>query len=244
MKISLSAIALLTFYSSFAQVQNYTYTDCDGFSESVYDILGQGKPLLIVSAGLDCSICMGQAPDVKAFADAHPEVRVWGAMNYRYSTNLPTCTGVNNWESTYSWQSIFMFPDVNDDWQGLSYPSYYVISPVDSLIQYQGASFSLASIFALDLVSTGISPLNNSDRTFHYNAASNTLQITASAQENKLQFFLFNALGQMIIHTEILPEQTPIVIALSENMPAGIYFPTIQSQNGKIFSSKIVVKAD
>lgn len=78
---------------SFEQVQNYSYTDCGGYSENVYDIIGAGKPLLIASTGLDCSICMGDAPDVKTFSEQHPEVRVWGAINNRYTTVQPTCLG-------------------------------------------------------------------------------------------------------------------------------------------------------
>src|SRR5688500_4452207 len=103
MKSTLLPAFILFWIVASAQVADTSYTDCDGNTESIYGIIGQGTPLIIASKGLDCSICMGQAPGIQTFAADNPTVRVWAAMNNKYSTAQPTCTGANDWETTYAW---------------------------------------------------------------------------------------------------------------------------------------------
>ncbi|MDZ4845116.1 MAG: T9SS type A sorting domain-containing protein [Chitinophagales bacterium] len=169
------------YFETNAQVQNFSYTDCNGNTETVYSIIGQGKPLIVASKGFDCSICMNQAPAMQTFAAQNPNVRIWGAMNYRYSSSMPTCTQVSSWKNSYSWNDIFMFLDLTDEWQGVGYPTHYVISPVDSTIIYTGSSFSTATNVANSVILACNAPavsVTTSDALCNGESGSATLSVS------------------------------------------------------------------
>jgi len=241
MKFLQVAFVLMTCIAT-AQTPDAAYTDCDGNTESIYDILGQGTPLIIASKGLDCSICMGQASALKTFSEAHPEVRVWGAMSYKYSGAQPTCTGVNAWESDYAWNDIFLFADVNKDWEGVGYPTYYVISPVDSSFQYQGSSFSQASAKALELAPTGILDKERLKLNVFYDAPAHTLQLNLPGDKQLKTVMLANLMGQVVFETPVQSLEKTLRIPLSGNITNGIYLVFLHSTEGEMYSNKIMVK--
>lgn len=136
-----------------AQVPNRTETNCAGFERSIYQVGDLGKPLIVASKGLDCSICMNGAPAVAAFAEAHfDEIEVWGAMSNLYNPAEPTCPGVGNWVETYAWNSVFAFRDLDEYWVGQGFPTYYVIHPTTHEIIYEGPNWTLATDAAMDHV--------------------------------------------------------------------------------------------
>lgn len=236
-----AVVAALTF-SAKAQIQNETYTDCNGNIESIYGIIGQGKPLLIASKGFDCSICMSQAPGIKTFSEQHPNIRIWGAMGFRYSSAQPTCTGVNDWKNDYAWNDIFMFPDVNEDWEGSGYPTYYVISPLDSSIQYQGASFTQASAKALELAPTGIIEKAAGRLSAYFDAPARTLQVRLTSDEQIQTVMLANLMGQVVVEIPVQAIEKTLRIPISGNVTNGIYLVFLRNASGKMYSSKILVQ--
>ena len=145
-------------FSLNGQVADRTETDCSQNSRSIHQVLGEGKVLIIASKGLDCSICMGHAPQVEAFAAQNVgSVEVWGAMTMRYSGAVPTCTQVNNWANTYNWQHIFAFVDQTQYYYDLGTPRYYVYDPRDSSEAYNGFSWNDAKDKAEEIASASLS---------------------------------------------------------------------------------------
>lgn len=146
-------IFLLLPYFSFAQVPDYTETDCNGITKSIYAVGDAGKPLIIASKGFDCSICMSQATTVRNFANDNLEtVEVWAAMVYVYSNTESNCDAVDEWVENYNWENVFAYPDVDENWLANGTPTYYVIHPVSHAIAYQGPVFNLAKNTALNFV--------------------------------------------------------------------------------------------
>lgn len=242
MKPLLIALTLMIYCASFAQEPDATYTDCDDNMESIYGIIGQGTPLIIASKGLDCSICMGQAPALKTFSEAHPEIRVWGAMSYKYSGAQPTCTGVNQWESDYAWTAVFMFADVNKDWEGVGYPTYYVISPVDSTIQYEGSSFAQASAKALEFAPTGIVEKTRVKLSVFYDASSHNLQLNYSGDEQIKTVMLANLTGQVVFELPVYTNERLLRIPLTGHISSGMYLVFLRGKNGKMYSGKVMLQ--
>jgi hypothetical protein len=239
----LAGVMCMVCVSITAQTPDHSYTDCDGTTESIYALLAQGRPLLIASAGYDCSICMGEAGAVRDFAAQHPQVRVWGAMNYKYSGAVPECPAFYNWRTAYWWDNIFMFNDVDDDWQDVGYPAYYVISPADSLIVYQGANLNAAQAAALALVATSAP-----------RAAAGIFKVSCSGRQLLLSGWpgICKDFCKMKL---ITPDGKPVAVnefpaspaaeisfMLPEAMAPGVYFLQIMEGSRLRYASKIFVK--
>lgn len=219
---------LMQWCALYAQDLNVSYTDCDGNTQSVYDVLGTGKVLLVASKALDCSICMSQAPANETYAAANiGRVVVWGAMSKRYSQNAPTCMELNNWKNSYNWNNIFMFIDADKNFEGQGYPTYYVITPVDSTIYYTGNSFTTASDKATALAdSLGLLVSVNSfnkKEAIQVSVVNNSIVIKAE-QEMFLPITVIDVSGKIVYAEKVnLKTQEPKNIN-SSHLNRGIYF--------------------
>jgi hypothetical protein len=234
-----------------AQINNASYTDCYGNSESIYGWLGQNQVLVIASKGLDCSICMSHAPNVQNFADAQQgRIRVWGAMNYKYSMNVPNCTQINNWKTTYLWNNIFMFIDSNDDWEGQGYPTYYVISPFDSSIIYEGVNWNDASGIAIQLadslgLNTNILNHNNEEKNIHAYLYRGQLYVDLAENfsEKEINISVMDITGKQIINSRknVSKNIDLLVIPVEQVRVGGIYMLHITGAGKLLFSKKLLV---
>lgn len=133
--------------------------DCNSNSKTIQNTLGTGKSLIVAHKAVDCSICQSQAPGLQSWANNNKiKVAVWGAMTYKYDLNTfsDACQATNDWVNTYNWDDIFAFPDSNRSWAQSVTPTYYVYSPEDSSIIYQGTSISTAQSTALSASTVGI----------------------------------------------------------------------------------------
>ena len=138
----------------YAQVQNFSHTDCNNVSKDVYSTLASGKVLLVASKGHDCSICISSAPALGTFATQNAAaIEVWGAQTLTYSQANPTCTQVGNWVNAYGWQDVFAFVDANRNWYVGGTPYYHVIDPRDTSFAYQGTNQTTARNTALSIAS-------------------------------------------------------------------------------------------
>lgn len=136
-----------------------TIYDCNSNSKTIQNTLGTGKALIIAHEGVDCSICQSKAPALQTWANNNQvKVEVWAAMTYKYDPNTfsNACQATNNWVSTYNWTDIFAFPDSNRAWVQNATPTYYVYSPADSSIIYQGTSESTAQSTAISASTVGL----------------------------------------------------------------------------------------
>ena len=144
----LSLIFSLSFFTINAQApSNVTVYDCTTASRNIYNTLGTGKSVIIMSKGVDCSICMSVAPGWQTYAlDNKSTVEVWAAMTYTYNpaTFSASCAATDKWVADYGWSDIFAFPDSSRAWYQSGTPRYYVYSAIDSTITYQGSSSAAA----------------------------------------------------------------------------------------------------
>lgn len=191
---------LLFFLPLSGQVADKTVTDCNGNSRSIHGVLATGKVLVVTSSGVDCSICMGAAPAVQTFAAQNTgTMEVWGAMTFKSSanTNKPSCTQVNNWVNTYSWNDVFALVDSDRHFFMSGTPRYIVYDPSDYSIAYSGPNRSQAFQTATALANTvgfstpglrdvelvnfpGGIELKNFSGTMHYKLVSLTGKLVAS----------------------------------------------------------------
>ena len=136
-----------------------SYTDCNNRTEDIQATLGNGYALIIAHKAVDCSACMLQAPSLETWASQNSgNVKVWTAMTWKYNPNTFSnpCQATASWVTTYSWSSIFTFPDTARAFNNNASPTYYVYSPRDSTIKYQGSNRNTAYSVALQESTVGI----------------------------------------------------------------------------------------
>jgi hypothetical protein len=241
MRTSIACFFVLVSASLLSQVPNRTETNCAGFERSVYAAGDQGKPLIVASKGLDCSICMNGAPAVGAFAAEHfDEVEVWGAMTNLYNPAEPTCPGIGNWVETYAWSSVFAFRDLDEYWVGSGFPTYYVIHPTTREIIYEGPNWNMATNAALDVVLgvDGVPSLEDAVTVF---ATGNELKIYMIGLESGwYEISVYNLSGQLVadFQTSVYTQQKDFSIPFTER--DGIYVLRV-SKEGEQATKKFLV---
>jgi hypothetical protein len=232
MKYFLTICAIICINISKAQNLNVTYTNCDGNTESLFDILGSGQVVLVASKGLDCSTCISQAPANQTFAANNVgRVRVWGAMSNRYNQANPTCMQLASWKTTHSWNNIFMFVDADRNFEGEGYPTYYVISPVDSLVYFEGNSFTTASQKATQLadslgLTTSVNNYSKNSNELNIISHKEALIITGSYVE-KMPVVIVDIAGRIVYKNTLqFVTNEPQIIA-TKNLNKGVYLITV-----------------
>jgi len=136
-----------------------SFTDCNNQTKSIQATLGTGYSIIIAHKGVDCSICVSQAPSFETWASQNSnKVEVWCALTYKYDPNnfSNPCQATNSWVSTHNWSNIFTFPDNNRQFINIGTPQYYVYSARDSTLKYSGSSRSTAYSVALQESVVGI----------------------------------------------------------------------------------------
>jgi hypothetical protein len=225
-----------------AQIENRTETDCDGNSQSIYEILETGKPLIIASKGLDCSICMGQASNLAAFANNQPNIQIWGAMYYLYQDQEADCPSIDNWENSYGWSNIFSFPDLEEYWASeFGAPTYTVIDPTTTEVVYSGGSFTNASNEALGLITVGLDdPRTDPSFTLYSNGGILNIQIE-SPLSAMARIEVINILGQEIISEEISVKQGINTLRKLFTENSGIFIANL-TLSGNTYSKKFLLR--
>jgi hypothetical protein len=229
----LYTLAFLLLFSGalFAQVPNYSHTDCNGMTRTVWGELQSGKPLLVASHGLDCSICASQAGSMQNWAAANSSVNVWGAMVRLYS-GTADCGQVNNWNNTHNWNDVWSFVDSNEDWLNVGAPRYYVINPMDSTLAYEGTSFAQASSTALSLVnSVGI----DEEEPLKFALTKN--RIVISDIQSDATITIHDLTGRTLFETNVRTGGSQ-EFYFNNSLHSGIYLVTTHS-NGKASTLKI-----
>ncbi|MFT6997216.1 MAG: hypothetical protein ACJAQ4_000966 [Cryomorphaceae bacterium] len=239
MKHLYTLILLVFTISSVAQVSDRTETNCEGESRSIYQAGDEGLPLLVASKGFDCGICQNQADDVIEFAQANTgNVEVWAAIINLYSSAIPTCQNIANWNSTYSWdETIFSFLDLDEHWLLTGTPIYYVIHPSTREIVYQGANFSTASSTALSLGATSVSDEMRNE-SFRVYQGDRGIVVNKPLKLNG-ELRIFNIVGQEVFSALLTAEKDQFT--LNFNPIDGIYISSFYS-TGIRLSTKFIFK--
>lgn len=159
-KITHLIVGLILFVTPvISQPLTGSFTDCNNRTEDIQATLGTGKAVIIAHKGVDCSICISQAPSLQTWASQNTQkVAVWAAMTWKYNPNTfaQPCPITQTWITTHSWNDIFTFPDYNRAFINNATPRYYVYSPRDSTIKYSGSNRSTAYSVALQESTVGI----------------------------------------------------------------------------------------
>ena len=218
---------------------NKTAYDCSGNTETIYDILGTGRSVIVLHKGVDCSICRNSAPGWQTWAAANTtNVRVWGAITYTYSssqfntTNM--CQKTTSWKSQYNWNDIFTFPDSSREWVNGGSPRYYVYSAIDSSIVYQGPNSTTARNTALAQSTVGLSKIILNDSKIYFDSYNLRIEnLDASVNSYRI----FNPKGQMVAEGGILNGNA---IVSTNGFSKGVYIVQLIDNNNKTESRKVI----
>lgn len=232
----LSLFAVFLAFSMNAQkIANGTFTDCNNQSMTIYDVLATGKVLMIASKGLDCGICKSHATDYQNFVSSNNNIEGWGAMLYIYNpSQAASCTDMNSWVSTYSWNNVFTFADDQLRFFDAGTPRYIVVDPSDSTIDYQGSSITTAKQRATALAATvGVEELDQIEWSIYQNQSDLYIE---GLKTQDIEVSLIDLKGQLVLN-ESLNGNQQFVLPL-EKMESGIYLLHIRS-NGKSYYHKL-----
>jgi hypothetical protein len=238
MKKFILSLSILYSAALLAQVPlDKTVYDCNSNSKTIQNTLGTGKAIIIAHEGVDCSICQSKAPALQTWANSNKvKVEVWAAMTYKYDPNTFSndCQATNNWVNTYNWTDIFTFPDSNRAWVQNATPTYYVYSPIDSSIIYQGTSETTAQSRAISASTVGLNDniLEKNIKLF-YNGEN--LVIENTAQEIR-QIELRSITGKLVSSHNVGQGENYIDL---NKQAKGIYFVQFKGNN-KLFGTKKV----
>jgi thiol-disulfide isomerase/thioredoxin len=113
--------------------ENRTETNCEGISQNIYELLKEGRPLMIMYDGFDCGNCKKIAPKVGKFMEFNfKSISFWAPLMYR--GDQITCNENKKWEEWFpGYKYSFGFPARN---------SYYH--------DYYGTTFNLPFIIVID----------------------------------------------------------------------------------------------
>lgn len=242
MKTLFTLFAICFVFLAQAQIENRTETDCDGNSQSIYEILETGKPLIIASKGLDCSTCMSQADNLASFANNQPNIQIWGAMYYLYQDQEADCSSIESWNNSYGWSNIFTFPDLEEFWAGdFGAPTYTVIDPASKEIVYSGGNFTDASDEALGLITVGLEDENiESSFTLYNNNGILHIKLDAvEAGQGRIE--VYNILGEEVFSKEILLPAGNVELKTPFRENSGIFIANLEL-NGKTYSKKFLLR--
>ena len=232
-------IALLGATFMNAQPLTGSFTDCNNNTRDIQATLGTGKALIVAHKGVDCSICISQAPGLQTWAAANKtKVDVWGAITYKYNPNTfsTPCPTTTAWFTTHGWTDIFTFPDNNRVFYNNATPRYYVYSPRDSTIKYSGSNRTTAYSVALAESTVGIEDYqleSNIDWTMSYNQ----LQLTNNSSES-IQLRVYDLQGKLYIDRTISAGTSSIDLSALSNSLYLVQFST----GSAAFSEKILIQ--
>jgi len=155
--------------------ENRTETNCEGISQNIYELLKEGRPLMIMYDGFDCGNCKKIAPKVGKFIEFnYKSISFWTPLMYR--GDQITCNEMKKWEEWFpGYKYSFSFPARN---------SYYH--------DYYGTSFNLPFIIVIDqktkkvVFSAGNDNYEGGIEEAFENACIVALSLVEPAEKNKL----------------------------------------------------------
>lgn len=211
-------------------------SNCSGVSESLYDVLNANKVLVVAADGFDCSICMSHAPTIGNLANSNPDkIRVWGAMNYKYSSNAPTCNAVNSWVNSYNWSAVFSFIDAPISWASSGYPTYTVIDPRTKTVAYKGGNSNQAVSIANGIASQITAAKENLEKKSKVRAivSNGILSIYDLENFQPKKAMLTNLSGQIFFQKDdLIPNDgAGFSVPISKALPNGMYLLKIENEH-------------
>lgn len=216
-----------------------SFTDCNNVTEDIQTTLGSGYALIIAHKAVDCSACMFSAPSLESWASQNSaNVKVWTAMTWKYNPNTFSnpCQAIASWVTTHSWSSIFTFPDTARAFNNNASPTYYVYSPRDSTIKYQGNNRNTAYSVALQESIVGIQDQRLEEK-IEWAIQGNLLTIDNQSGE-AIQLMVIDLKGSTIKELRVINGSNSI--GLSDLKPS-TYLLQFQSEEG-VYVEKVLIE--
>jgi len=167
-------VAVLVSSSAYAQLPSgsiapdFTITDLDGVEHQLYDILDEGKPVLLDLFAVWCSPCwsFAQTGVFEDFNEAYGNSVLVLAAEADPSTDVSALYGGSG--SIGDWTSIIDYPLANDDsiadaYQLAYYPTIYLICPdrtVTEIGQTSSGSYWTVPTLAQEVFNYTCNPIN------------------------------------------------------------------------------------
>ncbi|MFY7862154.1 MAG: T9SS type A sorting domain-containing protein [Chitinophagales bacterium] len=232
-------------------VPDVTETDCNSNTESIYDVLETGKPLLVFKTDMICSNTTAWGTTVRQYADLYAsQYRTWVCADF-VEANSPSeqCAYMQDYEEQtgMNTNSVFRFidttsigpydPSSREELDVLCYQGYIVIG-LDSTIIYLGNNVNEAVDAALNASQvTGVEQKDENDQTINIfpNPVTSILHIESNIDVRGIH--IYNQLGQIVSQSQSFNTKT-LDLSLLEK---GVYFITIENKHG-IFSSRKFLK--
>ncbi len=180
---------------SFGQLINRIETSCGLEERSVLGSLNSGKAVLVMVTGFDCSICQSHAASIKLFSEEHQNIEVWGAMRWQYNQDPENCNDIVDWNQSYAWDDLFTFLDTGDAWIQLGTPYFYVFSPENNALIFQGSDIEDAfnEAISANQFTTGIHPVQKNS----YSLRSIRGGVELQSKQN-FTVYIYNLQGSLV----------------------------------------------
>lgn len=256
MKKSILFWVAITLASLVSQAQttsvDFTLTDCNGNSRSLYPIIDSGNVVILVYEH-QCSSCLVGAKNLKTAINTYyaalTNIRVMYLDNGGYN-----CTSVKNWISNNSLisGSAFAYSNTQSSPYGSGMPVIVVTGSIAHKVYVIANSVNLPSVTTLKTaiqnaladISNGINTddgMANNINIYPNPAETDKIWIKLGESDGKITGYkVINTTGQIILpETEIknAAKQEEISIAGLEN---GIYFICLNSSKG-IIAKKLII---
>lgn len=241
---------LFLFFAAFSlqafaqEVPDQTRINCNNQTESLHDLLNANKVVLVSADGFDCSICQSHAPAIGSYATSNPNIRVWGALGFKYSSAQPTCTQAGNWSNSYNWGNVFTFLDGNRSWAGNGYPTYTVIDPRNKTIAYRGTShtqaMNRATEIANEIVTFSGSFITEPANGISANCCNRTITFKGFAKPVDATVTVYDTQGRLIETHKKISLSHGMELKLGQGIPKGLYLLKVQWP-GQQLNSRILI---
>lgn len=228
-------------------VPDVTETACDGTTERTYDVLAQGKPLLVFRTDMVCSVSVPEGIALREQALQHADAfRTWVAADFEEANDaFEQCLFMAQYEQETGMGIPEVFRFIHEGPMGPYDPGYrgasgercfigYVVIGLDSTITYVGMSLTEAVEAALLATSTQQLQGTNGGFTLRQDAGLWEIHTTRS-EVFALQ--LFSTDGRLIQRTTM---HGPVHRMDISGLPKGSFVVRIEDRQGRSHSLRSI----
>ncbi|KAB2914467.1 MAG: T9SS type A sorting domain-containing protein [Bacteroidetes bacterium] len=253
-KLLLTTVAILGVITTQAQkdtAMNFTKTDCDGISHTLFSELDSGNVVILEYAMLpSCQSCItanhAMEPMVDAYKISHPgKVRSY-AIGFN---NTYTCPTMQSWKTSNNIKSVAFTNGASEVayYGGFGMPTIIVVGGSQHKVYYTGIGFAMGDTSQIHNavkkamgITTGIDKVNNdiiSFNVFPNPAVAGKLNISFTLnKKDNITFKIYDLTGRNVYesNSQALAAGENLFTINTLNLKAGNYLLKIE---GETFSS-------
>lgn len=232
-------------------VPDITEYNCQGVPERIYDVLAEGKPILVFRTDMICSNTTAWGTTIRQFANVHAATyRTWVCADFiEANTSSEQCTYMQQYEQQTGMNTNTVFRFIDETSQGAYDPNArkgidqifcfqgYIVIGLDSTIKFVGNSMTGAvnAALAAAQVTTAIDPHQAPETIkFYPNPMQDFLQWVAPQDARQIE--VFDNLGKLVLLKDLEGES---IINLTQ-LVKGFYKVRIHFTNGTSAATSII----